>query len=108
MVNASALVFTLLSATSSLQDPTRPLAGLTPPAAGSTELHAQTPAEPRLQAIFGGGQPSAILDGHRYVQGDTIGGYRLLRITSERVVLEGQGKRLVLSLFPTFDNADTQ
>lgn len=108
MVNASALVFTLLSATSSLQDPTRPLDGLARPEATPGVQQAETADEPRLQAIFSGGRPSAILDGNRYVQGDTLGGYRLVRIGDGRVVLEGQGKRLVLSLFPTFDNTDTQ
>ncbi|WMC12302.1 MSHA biogenesis protein MshK [Oceanimonas pelagia] len=108
MVNASALVFTLLSAAGSLQDPTRPLAGLSQPATGMGEQRIEAAAGPRLQAIFSGGRPSAILDGRRYVQGDTIGGYRLVHIGTGRVVLEGQGKRLELSLFPTFDNTDIQ
>ncbi|OXY82670.1 hypothetical protein [Oceanimonas doudoroffii] len=106
MVNASALVLALLSASAGVQDPTRPLSG---PAMAVVQDESQ-PATPRpsLQAIFtGGGVASAILDGRRYVQGDTVGGYRLVRIAGERVILEGQGERLILSLFPSFDNTDT-
>ncbi|WP_107852419.1 MSHA biogenesis protein MshK [Oceanimonas marisflavi] len=109
MVNASALLFTLLSAAGSLQDPTRPLAAPAPSATGQSQQQMDdVPAEPRLQATFSGdGQPSAILDGRRYVPGDTIGAYRLVRISDGQVMLERQGKGLTLSLFPFFDNTET-
>ncbi|WP_445398820.1 MSHA biogenesis protein MshK [Zobellella sp. An-6] len=105
MVNT--LLLLALSAASGLQDPTRPLS---PQAViTATETRPDRVLTPRLEAIFsGGGRASAILDGRRYHAGDAVGEYRLVRISRDQVLLEGQGESLELTLFPSLSILGSQ
>lgn len=99
MVNS--LLLLVLASTAPLQDPTKPL---TTPSVVQVESNmpiAAMPATLHLQAIFSGGHSSAIIDGQRYQVGDTVQDYRLSAIQPSQVVLEGQGKPLTLTLFPS-------
>ncbi|MBO1518759.1 SctD/MshK family protein [Oceanisphaera pacifica] len=104
MVNS--LLLLLLSTTAGAQDPTRPLSPIAQP---STEVQNEAPKqiELQLQAIFSGRHAIAIIDGQRYQVGDQVQNYRLSRIKSDRVLLEGQGSPLTLTLFPTLSNTST-
>ncbi|MGO1246805.1 MAG: SctD/MshK family protein [Oceanisphaera sp.] len=110
MVNSLLLLIlssSTLSTTAGAQDPTRPLTPIMPP---STEVHSEVAPKPidlQLQAIFSGRDASAIIDGERYQVGDQIQNYRLSRIKADRVLLEGQGSPLTLTLFPTLSNTST-
>lgn len=98
MVNP--LLLLLLSTTAGIQDPTKPLTpGTVVQAAPSVIAPASTL---HLQAIFSGGQNSAIIDGQSYRVGDTVQDYRLVRIQQSQVVLNGPGAPLTLTLFPSF------
>ncbi|MFP2769495.1 hypothetical protein [Oceanisphaera sp. KMM 10153] len=105
MVNS--LLLLLLSSTTGLQDPTRPLTPMAVESPPQTQ-HRQ-PAPFRLQAIFtGGNRPSAIIDGRRYQTGDAVASYRLVRITPDHILLEGQGAPLTLTLFPSLSTPGSQ
>lgn len=79
-----------------LQDPTAPLAGMSEGAGASSP----TAGLPRLQSIILGNGPAlAVLDGQSYRVGQQIGGYRLVAISADSVVLEKGGKRQALTLF---------
>jgi hypothetical protein len=100
------LLFALLSTVSAVQDPTRPL---TPaPLADTAPAVVALGGQPRLQAIFSGGRPSAIVDGRLYFQGDAIGPFTLARIERQRIVLQGPGETLELALFPLSDHSGSQ
>lgn len=90
-----------LQNTAALQDPTKPLTGLSVMPVENTVPSAAMPITLHLQAIFSGGHNSAIIDGQRYQVGDTVQDYRLSAIQPSQVVLEGQGKPLTLTLFPS-------
>lgn len=103
MVNS--LLLLLLSSGAGLQDPTTPL----PVAPVATETSAKAPAaQPglQLQAIFTGGPKgsSAIINGHHYHLGQTVAGYRLARIAPDHILLQGQGKPMTLTLFPSLSS----
>ncbi|MDV2858623.1 hypothetical protein [Oceanimonas sp. CAM02] len=108
MVNASVLLFSLLSTAGSVQDPTRPLAVGPQPVTKADKPASNNSSVPVVQAIFAGGStPGAIIDGQWVTLGKAVGNYRLLAITKEQVTLENQGKRLILNLFSTFNDTDT-
>ncbi|MGO4998928.1 MSHA biogenesis protein MshK [Oceanisphaera sp. W20_SRM_FM3] len=98
MVNP--LLLLLLSTTVGLQDPTQPLTSAVVQAESSAP-EAVAPVALHLQAIFSGGHTSAIIDGKTYQIGDSVQNYRLVRIQPSQVVLQGTGKPLVLTLFPS-------
>lgn len=106
MVNS--LLLLLLSTTAGAQDPTRPLVTPTAQPMAPAEQSAEQPLHLKLQAIFSGQQASAIIDGQRYQVGDSIQNYRLARIKADHVLLEGQGKPLTLTLFPSLSNLSHQ
>lgn len=99
MVNP--LLLLLLSTTAGIQDPTTPLTPATVVQAAPSVTSAAPVSPVHLQAIFSGGQNSAIIDGQIYQVGDTVQDYRLSAIQPSQVVLEGQGKPLTLTLFPS-------
>lgn len=79
-----------------LQDPTVPLAGMSKGAGvGSPDA-----GLPRLQSIILGNGPAlVVLDGRSYRVGQQVGGYQLVSISADAVVLEKAGKRQSLTLF---------
>lgn len=97
MVNALLLV---LAASGPLQDPTQPLA--IPPTLPAEQVSA-APAAPKLelQAVFSGAQGSAIINGQRYQVGQTVQNFKVQRITSSEVLLQGPNQTLTLTLFPS-------
>lgn len=101
MVNS--LLLLLLSTTAGVQDPTRPLTAA-PVTPAVVEQSAVPSPQLQLQATFTGERASAIIDGARYQVGDSINSYRLVRIGTHQVWLEGQGKPLALTLFPSLLN----
>ncbi|WP_417614492.1 MSHA biogenesis protein MshK [Oceanisphaera sp.] len=106
MVNS--LLLLLLSTTAGVQDPTQPLrAPAVVPAAPTAPGMTHAP-QLQLQAIFSGRQGSAIIDGQRYQVGDSVQNYRLVRINADQVLLQGQGKPLTLTLFPSLSSLSNQ
>ena len=105
MVNS--LLLLLLSTAASAQDPTRPL---TAPLllAAPVEQGVASPPQLQLQAIFSGRRAIAIINGQRYQIGDSVNNYRLVRIKADQILLEGQGKPLTLTLFPSLSNLSNQ
>lgn len=100
MVN-SLLLLALSSA--SIQDPTQPL-NIAPPAPATVGAVAPKKGL-QLEAIFTGtGRSSAIIDGKFYRQGSKVGQYRLARIDADRIVLQGQGAPVILTLFPSLSS----
>ncbi|ART81296.1 hypothetical protein CBP31_00485 [Oceanisphaera profunda] len=100
MVNP--LLLLLLSTTAGIQDPTKPLTPGTVVQAAPSVIDTAPVSPLHLQAIFSGGQNSAIIDGQSYRVGDTVQDYRLVRIQPSQVVLNGPGAPLTLTLFPSF------
>lgn len=79
-----------------LPDPTRPPPGWTAPAQDEAPAVVQAPA---LQSILAGKtRRAAILDGRVYREGETVGAYKLGKITRKEVRLNGPEGDLVLRL----------
>ena len=78
-------------------DPTRPAAG-----SGKASEHARSaaPSEPLdLSFVATGAQRRiAVVNGHVVREGDSVAGARVTRITSGRVVLNRNGRRVVLHM----------
>ena len=106
MVNS--LLLLLLSTTTGVQDPTQPLTVVSAVPAAPTAPGVALPPQLQLQAIFSGSRGSAIIDGQRYRVGDSVSNYRLVRIKADQVLLEGQGKPLTLTLFPSLSTLSNQ
>ena len=98
MVNALLLV---LAASGPLQDPTQPLA-ITPTLPVGQVSAAPAAPKLELQAVFSGAQGSAIINnGQRYQVGQTVQNFKVQRITSSEVLLQGPHQTLTLTLFPS-------
>jgi len=65
-----------------------------PPGAGAPLERAKTQGVVLTGILFLGGKPKAIIDGKAYSQGDMVGGKRILSISQEEVVLEGDSRPL--------------
>lgn len=107
MVN-SLILLLLASSSSQIHDPTQPL-NIVSPTPVLSQNNAIAPKKGlQLEAIFTGtGVSSAIIDGKLYRQGSKVGQYRLARIDADRILLQGQGGTVTLSLFPSLSNLST-
>lgn len=65
-----------------------------PSGPGSGQEHAVTRGPVLTGIVMVGGKAKAIIDGKTYSQGDVVAGRRILSITQEEVVLEGEAKPL--------------
>lgn len=88
-----------------LPDPTLPppqARASAPSSAGAaSDAQAAATALPQLQGIRPGAQPTALLNGRLVRPGQTVNGWRVLRIEPEAVVLrDAQGQRHRLELLP--------
>lgn len=90
-----------------LPDPTRPPAGMGD--AASTAAQAASPPVRGLQSVIvSPGLCAAIIDGKTVVLGAKHGNERLVEINQRGVVLQGEGRRRELSLFPAVNMKITE
>ncbi len=82
---------------SQMTDPTAPAHF-----AGQRKGPTESTSLPVLNSIvIRGTSRSAIINNTLYQQGDTVLGYKLVRITPDLVTLKGQGRQIQLSMYNT-------
>jgi len=94
--------FALAAAASAetLPDPTRPPASVLAPPADAAAIPGLDGALVLQSVLIAPDRRSAVISGQSMKVGDTVGGFRLVRVAAGEVTLEGLEGSRTLSLFP--------
>ncbi len=106
MYRVFVVVVTLVGAVSvcGLSDPTRPKPGfealVTNAKSATTTANLGSSSALKLQSVLKqGNHYSAVINGKVVRKGQVLDGYQVAKIAASKVVLEGNGRKVVLSLF---------
>ncbi len=84
----------------SLPDPTRPPLAVLAPASAAGDATEPVGGLVLQSVLIAPDRRSAVISGQSMALGDTVGGFRLVRVAAGEVTLEGHEGSRTLSLFP--------